>query len=161
MRIGIGYDIHRLIEGRPLILGGVDIPFNYGLDGHSDADALTHAVIDAILGAAGLGDIGGVFGVDRPDTHGIASLTLLKRTMELVARGGWLVNNIDATIIAEKPRLGPHVPAMRQNLAGLLGVDPNRVNVKASTAQGLGEIGSVLAIAVYAAVTLEEPLETK
>jgi len=156
MRFGIGYDIHRLAEGRPLVLGGKTIPYNLGPDGHSDADVLTHAVIDGLLGAAGLGDIGKIFGVDRQETKNISSLVLLKRTMELIRRAGYSVNNMDATIVAERPKLSEHTVEMRKNLAEILEISPERVNIKTSTTQGLGETGNCLAIEVYAVVSINE-----
>lgn len=141
MRVGIGYDIHRLVSGRKLVLGGIIIPFDKGLMGHSDADVLSHAVCDAILGAAGLGDIGMHF----PDTDSqykdINSLKLLARTYEMVHKKGFLIENIDATIFAEAPRLSDYRKEMEENIAREIASEPSRVNVKATTTEGLGLIG--------------------
>jgi 2-C-methyl-D-erythritol 2,4-cyclodiphosphate synthase/2-C-methyl-D-erythritol 4-phosphate cytidylyltransferase len=149
-RAGIGYDLHRLVVGRPLILGGVTIPFERGLQGHSDADAVCHAIIDAILGAAGAGDIGAHF----PDTdqtwRGASSIELLRRAAEIVRAGGLQVGNVDATVVAEQPKIGPHVDAMRANVARALGIAPERVSIKGKTNEGVGEIGRGEAIAVHA-----------
>lgn len=138
MRIGEGFDVHRLISGRKLVLGGVEIPHPTGLLGHSDADVLVHAVMDALLGAAGMGDIGSHF-PDNDDAYkGISSLLLLKRVAGMLNREGWVVGNIDATVAAQKPRLAPHIQRMRENIAGCLGVEAGCVNVKATTTEGLG-----------------------
>ena len=149
-RAGIGYDLHRLVAGRPLILGGVTIPFDRGLQGNSDADAVCHAIIDAILGAAGAGDIGRHF----PDTdqawRGASSIDLLRRAVEIVRGAGLEVGNVDATVIAERPKLGPFVEEMRANVARALGVTPERVSIKGKTNEGVGEIGRGEAIAVHA-----------
>jgi len=154
MRVGSGYDVHRLVQGRKLILGGVTIPFEKGLLGHSDADVVLHAVCDALLGAAGLGDIGQYF----PDTEArfkdISSMDLLARTCQLVRDKGFRVNNVDATILAEAPRLDQHRSAMRANIAGMLKLDPSHVNIKATTMEGLGAIGRGEAIAAMCVVTL-------
>ena len=151
---GIGWDSHRLVEGRPLVLGGVTIPFERGLAGHSDADVLVHAVIDALLGAAALGDIGEYF----PDTDerwaGADSIALLRRVVGLVAERGLAVTHVDATVVIERPRLGPHRDAIRASLAGALGVRPDRVNVKASTGEGLGFVGRGEGVAALAVATL-------
>ncbi len=156
MRIGHGYDVHRLVEGRALILGGVDIPYEKGLLGHSDADVLTHAVMDALLGAACLGDIGQHF----PDTDlayaGADSLALLGKVMELLAVRGYVLCNLDATILAQAPKLAPHIPQMRANLARTMGVDPDQVSVKATTEEGLGFTGQGLGIAAHAVVLLDK-----
>jgi len=141
LRIGTGYDMHPMARKRKLILGGVEIPFAKGLDGWSDADALTHAVIDALLGAAALGDIGGHFPSGEPQYKDISSLTLLKEAGEKLATGGWRIVNIDATVIAEAPRLAGHIERMRQNLSQSLGIEVERVSVKASTANGVGCLG--------------------
>lgn len=154
IRVGVGFDVHRLVQGRPLILGGVRIPFDRGLEGDSDADVLTHAVLDALVGAAGLGDIGTHFGVGRPENMGISSLLLLQQTVALVRRRGYLPNNVDATVVAEAPRIGPHVPAMRAALAEVLGIAEDRVNVKGSTAKGLGTLGAGEGIAAVAVATV-------
>lgn len=154
MRIGHGYDVHRLAQGRALILGGVQIPFERGLLGHSDADVLTHSVIDALLGAAALGDIGGHF----PDTderyRGADSILLLQETAALLARAGWRIGNIDATVLAQRPRLAPHLLAMRQRLADACGVALSQVSVKATTEEGLGFTGSGEGIASHAVCLL-------
>jgi 2-C-methyl-D-erythritol 4-phosphate cytidylyltransferase/2-C-methyl-D-erythritol 2,4-cyclodiphosphate synthase len=149
-RAGIGYDLHRLVEGRPLVLGGVTIPFDRGLAGHSDADAVCHAVTDAILGAAGAGDIGQHFPDTDPAWKGASSLDLLRRAVRLVAERGLGVGNVDATIILERPKLRPFVDAMRANIAAAVGVDVDRVSVKAKTNEGVGELGRGEAIAVHA-----------
>ena len=156
MRIGHGYDVHRLAEGRKLILGGVELPYERGLLGHSDADVLVHAVMDALLGAAGLGDIGKFF----PDTDmayaGISSLKLLDRVMGLLDQAGYRVGNVDATILAQKPKLALYLPGMRENLAVHLGISPGQVNVKATTEEGLGFTGAGEGIAAHAVCLLEE-----
>lgn len=154
MRIGQGYDVHRLAEGRKLILGGVEIPFEKGLLGHSDADVLTHAVMDALLGAAGLGDIGQHFPDSDPKYAGADSLRLLAEVIEKLAQAGWLVGNVDSTIIAQRPRLAEHLPLMRQNLARIMGVLPEQVNVKATTEEKLGFTGAGEGIAAQAAALL-------
>ena len=156
MRIGHGYDVHRLVPGRALILGGVDIPWDYGLLGHSDADVLTHAVMDALLGAAGLGDIGQLFPDTDPAYAGADSLALLEQVMGRLDRAGLRVGNVDATLLAQRPKLAPHIPAMRDNLARVLGVDPGRVNVKATTEEGLGFTGAGEGMAAHAVCLLEE-----
>ena len=137
MRIGQGYDVHRLAEGRKLILGGVDIPWERGLLGHSDADVLTHAVMDALLGAAGLGDIGTHFPDSDPAYAGADSLKLLEHVAKLLGERGFSIKNVDATVLAQKPKLAPHIPRMRENLARAMGVGPEQVNVKATTEEGL------------------------
>jgi 2-C-methyl-D-erythritol 2,4-cyclodiphosphate synthase len=154
MRVGIGFDMHQLREGRRLVLGGVEIPNPRGLDGHSDADALTHAVIDALLGAAGAGDIGARFGTDAAWTRDIQSLRLLEEAVAEVARMGYVVHNADATLVAEAPRLAPHIPAMCGNLARALRVDQGQVNVKATSAKLMGLIGAGEGIAAFAVVSL-------
>ena len=156
MRIGHGYDVHRLTEGRRLVLGGVEIPFEKGLLGHSDADVLVHAVMDALLGAAGLGDIGGLFPDTDPAFAGISSLTLLDQVMDRLGAAGFRVGNVDATLLAQRPKLAPHIPQMRAKLAAHLGVDPARVNVKATTEEGLGFTGSGEGIAAHSVCLLEE-----
>lgn len=154
---GIGWDVHRLVAGRPLIVGGVTIPSELGLDGHSDADVLTHAIIDALLGAAGLGDIGEHF----PDTderwRGADSLDLLRSTRELVAVGGVEIAHVDATVAIERPKLLPHKQAMRENLAGALELPLARVNVKATRGEGMGFVGRVEGAAALAIATIERP----
>jgi 2-C-methyl-D-erythritol 2,4-cyclodiphosphate synthase len=154
IRIGVGFDVHRLVPGRPLILGGVRIPFDRGLEGDSDADVLTHAVLDALVGAAGLGDIGTHFGVGRPENMGVCSLLLLRQTVTLVRTHGYRPNNIDATVVAEAPRIGPHVPAMRASLAEALEIAEDRVNVKGTTAKGLGALGTGEGIAAVAVASV-------
>ena len=156
MRIGHGYDVHRLKEGRALILGGVDIPFEKGLDGHSDADVLTHAVMDALLGAAGLGDIGAMFPDTDPRYKGVSSLLLLEAVRRRLEAEGFRVGNIDATVVAQRPRLAPHLPEMQQNLARVLQIDPRRVNVKATTEERLGFTGREEGLAAHAVCLLEE-----
>lgn len=158
MRIGHGYDVHRLVEGRRLILGGVEIPHVTGLLGHSDADVLTHAVMDALLGACGLGDIGMHFPDTDPAYAGADSLKLLDCVTALLAREGWQVGNVDATILAQRPKLAPHIPAMRDNLARHMGVDSGRVNVKATTEERLGFTGAEEGMAAHA-VCLLVPLK--
>ena len=153
-RAGVGYDIHRLVEGRPLILGGVTIPFERGLIGHSDADALCHAITEAILGAAAAGDIGRHFPDSDPQWKGASSLDLLRRAAAIVARHGLRVQNVDASILAERPKLAPFVDAMRANLADALGVDVGQVSVKGKSNEGVGEIGRGEAIAVHATALL-------
>lgn len=153
-RVGVGFDMHRLVEGRPLVLGGVTIPHARGLDGDSDADVLTHAILDALLGAAGAGDIGTHFGVGRPEIMGISSLVLLGRTMGILQSRGYRPGNVDATVVAETPRLGPHIPDMRRALAGVLGIAEGSVNVKGTTAKGLGSLGAGEGIAAFAVATV-------
>ena len=156
MRIGHGYDVHRLTEGRALILGGVEIPWERGLLGHSDADVLTHAVMDALLGAACLGDIGQHFPDSDPAYAGADSLLLLERTVALVRAAGFRIGNVDATILAQRPKLAPHIPAMRDNLARRMGLAPDRVSVKATTEEGLGFTGAGQGMAAHAVCLLEE-----
>ena len=150
IRVGHSYDVHRLTEGRKLILGGVEIPFEKGLLGHSDADVLAHAVMDALLGAAGLGDIGRHFPDTDPAYSGADSLELLARVAGLLGERGWSVGNVDATILAQRPKLAPHIPQMAENLAKAMGVPPDRVNVKATTEEGLGFTGSGEGMAAHA-----------
>lgn len=154
MRIGTGYDVHRLVEGRALIMGGVEIPNEKGLLGHSDADVLLHAICDALLGAAALGDIGRHFPDSSPTYSGISSLTLLAEVYRLLIEGGFRVNNIDATIVAERPKMAPHIPAMVTNIASALMVDQTAVNVKATTTEGLGFAGRGEGIAAHAVCTI-------
>lgn len=156
MRIGQGYDVHRLVFDRKLILGGVEVPFERGLLGHSDADVLTHAVMDALLGAAGLGDIGQHFPDSDCAYAGANSLHLLAAVMEKLTNAGWRVGNVDATIIAQQPKLANYLPQMRQNLALAMGVVPNQINVKATTEEGLGFTGSGEGIAAQAVALLFE-----
>ena len=154
MRVGHGYDVHRLVEERKLILGGVDIPYEKGLLGHSDADVLTHAVMDALLGAAGLGDIGKHFPDTDPTYKGADSLKLLDHVMEVLREKGWQVGNVDATVIAQRPKLAGFIPQMRDNLAERMGVAPEQVNVKATTEEKLGFTGSGEGIAAHAVCLL-------
>lgn len=156
MRIGHGYDVHRLVEDRALVLGGVEIPHAKGLLGHSDADVLTHAVMDALLGAAGLWDIGHAFPDTDPAYKGISSMVLLERVMETLNDKGLSVGNVDATILAQQPKLAPHIPQMRANLARIMGVSEDRVNVKATTEEGLGFTGAEEGIAAHAVALLRE-----
>ena len=156
MRIGHGYDVHRLVPGRDLILGGVRLEYPLGLDGHSDADVLTHAVMDALLGAAGLGDIGRHFPDSDPAYEGIDSQKLLARVRELLAERGCRVGNIDVTLIAQAPRLAPHIAAMEQRLAATLGIAPDRINIKATTEERLGFTGRREGIACHAVALLTE-----
>ena len=150
MRIGNGYDVHRLTEGRKLIIGGVDIPFELGLDGHSDADVLTHAICDALLGAAALGDIGKHFPDTDAEWAGADSLKLAEHVRGIVCRDGWTISNIDATILAQAPKLAPHIPTMRQKLADTLRIAVERVSIKATTEERLGFTGEKLGIAAHA-----------
>ncbi len=154
MRIGTGYDVHRLVQGRKLIIGGVDIPHEKGLLGHSDADVLLHAICDALLGAAALGDIGRHFPDSDPSYKGISSMKLLSEVRGLVERAGYRVNNIDATIVAERPKMSPHISQMVANVAGAVGADRSAVNIKATTTEGLGFAGKGEGIASYAACTI-------
>lgn len=156
MRIGHGYDVHRLVEGRRLILGGVDIPWERGLLGHSDADVLTHAVMDALLGAAGLGDIGRHFPDTDPAYAGADSLRLLAHVTALLRERGFTVGNVDATVLAQQPKLAPYIPQMRDNLARAIGADPEQVNVKATTEEGLGFTGSGEGMAAHAVALIEK-----
>ena len=154
MRTGIGYDIHRLAAGRRLVIGGVEISHPVGLAGHSDADVLLHAISDALLGAAALGDIGQHFPPSDPQYHDISSRLLLARVRRMVERAGFDVGNVDATVIAESPRLSPHYPEMRRRIAETLGLSVDRVSVKASTPEGLGALGRAEGIAAFAVATL-------
>ena len=156
MRIGHGYDVHRLVEGRKLILGGVEIPYEKGLLGHSDADVLLHAISDAILGAIGEGDIGRHFPDTDPRYKGADSLKLLAHVMKLAEDKGFRLGNLDATIVAQRPKLAPHIPLMRQNIAGVLSAEIDRVNVKATTTEELGFAGRGEGIAAYAVTLMEK-----
>jgi 2-C-methyl-D-erythritol 2,4-cyclodiphosphate synthase len=156
MRVGNGYDVHKLAEGRKLILGGVDIPYSKGLLGHSDADVLIHAVMDALLGAAGLPDIGTHFPDTDPAYKGISSRELLRVTARMLEEKNFKINNIDSIIVAQAPKLAPHIPAMRVNLAFDLKIAGDRVNIKATTTEGLGPEGRGEGIASYAVCTLKE-----
>lgn len=155
-RVGHGYDAHRLVEGRRLILGGVDIPYEKGLLGHSDADVLVHAVIDALLGAAALGDIGQHFPDSDPRYKGISSILLLKESAELLRKAGFLIQNVDATLIAQRPKLAAHIPGMRQNIAEALGLAVDRVSVKATTTEGMGFEGAGEGISAHAVALICE-----
>jgi len=156
MRIGHGYDVHRLVEGRDLILGGVKLDYPLGLDGHSDADVLLHAVSDALLGAAGLGDIGGHFPDTDPQYKGADSLKLLETVGQKVFAAGYRISNIDVTMIAQKPKLKDHIPTMEENIAAALGISADRVNVKATTEEHLGFTGTMEGMACHAVCLLEE-----
>ena len=156
MRIGIGYDIHRFGPGRTLVLGGVALPGETGLEGHSDADVVLHAVIDALLGASALGDIGTHFPADDPQWKDADSSLLLERTLALVRNGGYAAENVDVTVIAEKPRLAQHIPAMRARMAELIRVPGAAVSVKATTNEGIGDIGRGEAIAAVAVALLHQ-----
>ena len=154
VRTGIGWDSHRLADGRPLILGGVEIPFEQGLDGHSDADVLTHAIIDALLGAAGMGDIGAHFPDTDPRYAGADSLSLLGEVLQLLLGERLAIEHIDATVLMERPRLGPHRDAIRDVLSRALGIDRGAINVKASTGEGMGFVGRGEGVAALAVATL-------
>jgi 2-C-methyl-D-erythritol 2,4-cyclodiphosphate synthase len=156
MRIGTGYDVHRLVAGRKLMIGGVDIPFEKGLLGHSDADVLLHAISDALLGAAGLGDIGRHFPDTAPKYKGISSLLLLEDVQRLLKEAGYRVNNIDATVVAEHPKMAPHIPAMVMNIAAAVDVDRTAVNIKATTTEGLGFTGRGEGMAAHAVCTIHK-----
>ncbi|SFC80664.1 2-C-methyl-D-erythritol 2,4-cyclodiphosphate synthase [Butyrivibrio sp. YAB3001] len=159
MRVGMGYDVHRLVEGRDLIMGGVKIPYEKGLLGHSDADVLLHAIMDALLGAAALGDIGKHFPDTDPEYKGADSLVLLKRVGEILEENGYLVGNIDATIIAQAPKMRPHIDNMRKNIADTLGIDISQVSVKATTEEGLGFTGTGEGISSQAICMIESLFE--
>lgn len=159
MRIGMGYDVHRLVEGRDLIMGGVKIPYEKGLLGHSDADVLLHAISDALLGAAALGDIGKHFPDTDPAYKGISSLILLSKVGELLEKNGFLIENIDATIIAQAPKMRPHIDTMRENIAQALGIMAEQVNVKATTEEGLGFTGIGEGISSQAICMLTSPYQ--
>ncbi|MGQ9693326.1 MAG: 2-C-methyl-D-erythritol 2,4-cyclodiphosphate synthase [Thermodesulfobacteriota bacterium] len=154
MRIGFGYDVHPLVSGRKLILGGVEIPYAQGLAGHSDADVLVHAICDSLLGALGAGDIGQHFPDDDPRFQGISSLLLLKEVGSLIAQRRYSVANLDATVIIEEPRIFPYTRQMRDNISQILGVSWQQVNIKATTAEGLGFVGEKRGIAAYAVALL-------
>ena len=156
MRIGHGYDVHRLVEGRRLILGGVDIPWEKGLLGHSDADVLSHALMDALLGAAALGDIGQLYPDNDPAYEGADSIRLLEKVTAVLAENGYRVGNVDCTVIAQRPKLAPHIRNMRERLAKAMGTDVSRVSVKATTEEGLGFSGEGLGIAAHAVALIEE-----
>lgn len=153
-RIGEGWDTHALVTGRPLILGGVTIPHTHGLLGHSDADALAHAITDALLGAAALGDIGKLFPDTAAEFKGADSMVLLAEAYRRVKETGWVIGNLDSTIIAQAPKMAPHIPAMRQRLAEVLGIDVQQINVKAKTAEKMGPVGELRAIEARAVCLL-------
>ncbi|MGE0155409.1 MAG: 2-C-methyl-D-erythritol 2,4-cyclodiphosphate synthase [Geobacter sp.] len=155
MRIGHGYDVHRLVDDRKLIMGGVEIPWDKGLLGHSDADVLLHAVADALLGALAMGDIGKHFPDTDPAFKGADSMKLLEHVVGLVRGRGYRVGNLDATIIAQRPKMAPHIPVMRENIARACGVEVDRINVKATTEEGLGFTGTGEGISAHAVVLLE------
>ncbi len=159
MRIGTGYDVHRLVEDRELIIGGVRIPCEKGLLGHSDADVLLHAIMDALLGAAALGDIGKHFPDSDPAYRGISSLILLEKTGRLLAEKGFLIENIDSTVIAQAPKLRPYIDGMRENIAGALDMDVEYISVKATTEEGLGFTGAGEGIAAQAVCLLTSPYD--
>ena len=146
MRIGLGYDVHKLVTDRKLILGGVEIPYEYGLLGHSEADVLLHAIMDSLLGASALGDIGKHFPDTDPKYKGISSIALLKEVGKLLYENGYKISNIDSTIIAQKPKMAPHIQLMRKNIANALNIDIDQINVKATTEEGLGFTGEGLGI---------------
>lgn len=156
MRVGMGYDVHRLVEGRDLILGGVKIPYEKGLLGHSDADVLLHAIMDALLGAAALGDIGKHFPDTDPKYKGISSIKLLEHVGQLLDENMYIVENIDATIIAQKPKMRPHIEEMEENIAEALGIAKDQINVKATTEEGLGFTGSGEGISSQAICAIEK-----
>jgi 2-C-methyl-D-erythritol 2,4-cyclodiphosphate synthase len=156
VRVGIGYDIHPLREGRKLVIGGVHIRYRLGLDGHSDADVLTHAIVDALFGAAGIGDIGKVFPSDDPKYEGASSLDMLSTAAETIRAAGYRIINVDCTVIAEEPRLQPHLHNMNQRLAASMKIDLGHVNVKATSPEGLGAVGNKEGIAAQAVALIEE-----
>lgn len=159
MRIGMGYDVHRLAENRKMIIGGVEIPYEKGLLGHSDADVLLHAIMDALLGAAALGDIGKHFPDTDPAYEGISSMKLLEKVGQLLEDNRYVIENIDATIIAQKPKMRPYIDTMRENIAGALGIELSQVNVKATTEEGLGFTGAMEGISSQAICMLQRPVE--
>lgn len=157
IRVGMGFDVHKLVDGRELWMGGIKIPHTMGLLGHSDADVLLHAVCDALLGAANMRDIGYHFPDTAADTLGIDSKILLRKTMDIVERKGYTLGNIDATICAERPKMNPHIPAMRQCMAEILNTDPENISIKATTTEQLGFTGRQEGISAYATVLIEKP----
>ena len=156
-RIGEGWDVHALVEGRKLIIGGVEIPYDKGLLGHSDADVLLHAITDAILGAAGMGDIGRHFPDTAVEFKGVDSFVLLQEAARRVREKGWEFGNIDSTVIAQKPKLAPHIPAMQQRIADALGISVEQVNVKAKTAEKMGPVGELQAMEANAVALIYKP----
>ena len=155
MRVGMGYDVHKLVEARPLILGGVKIEYEKGLLGHSDADCLTHAIMDSLLGAAALGDIGKHFPDTDPKYEGADSMVLLAEVRDMLDKRNYIIGNVDATIIAQKPKMAPHIAEMRKNIAEVLCIEEDRVNIKATTEEGLGFTGEGLGIACQSIALLE------
>jgi 2-C-methyl-D-erythritol 2,4-cyclodiphosphate synthase len=153
-RIGIGYDAHRLAKGRPLIIGGLKIPYELGLMGHSDADVLIHAIIDGLLGALAMGDIGMHFPDNDPAYKDIDSMIMLEKVMELVKREGYIINNLDNTIVAELPKLAPHIKGMKERLSGVLGIRTSQINIKATTTEGMGFCGRGEGISAFSVVSL-------
>lgn len=158
-RIGVGYDIHPLIEGRKCIIGGVEIPYEKGLEGHSDGDVLAHSIIDSLLGALSLGDIGGIFGVDKPEYKDVSSLNLLEKVYKLIEDNGYIVNNVDVTVLAQEPNLTEHIDKIRDAISKILKTNKDRVSVKATTAKGMGVVGEKKAIAAYSVASLINQLE--
>ncbi|WP_315791975.1 2-C-methyl-D-erythritol 2,4-cyclodiphosphate synthase [Fischerella sp. JS2] len=154
IRIGNGYDIHRLVSDRPLILGGINIPHSLGLLGHSDADVLTHAIMDAMLGSLSLGDIGHYFPPSDPQWAGADSLVLLSKVHQLIRSQGWQIGNIDSVVVAERPKLKPHIEKMKEKIAGVLQLQPNQVGIKATTNEKLGPVGEEQGICAYAVVLI-------
>ncbi len=161
MRVGFGYDVHRLVEERKLILGGVEIPYEKGLLGHSDADVLVHAVMDAMLGAAGMGDIGRHFPDSDNQYKGINSMILLEKVTELLTEAGYIVNNMDVTVVAQRPKLAGFIPQMEENLAKAVGVEKEDVNVKATTTEKLGFEGEGLGMSAYAVCTIKKQVQAE
>ncbi len=159
IRVGFGYDAHRLVDGRPLILGGVQIPYERGLQGHSDADVLLHAACDALLGAAGLRDLGHHFPDTAPELEGVSSVILLRRVVSMVREAGFELHNLDSTIVAQSPKLVPYIDSMISTIGDVLGVKPQQLSVKATTTEGMGFVGTGEGIAAYAVVTLVESRE--
>lgn len=155
MRVGMGYDVHKLVDNRKLILGGVEIPFDKGLLGHSDADVLIHAIIDSILGACALGDIGKHFPDTEQKYYGVSSIYLLEKTGDLIVEQGYSINNIDATIIAQKPKMLPYIETMRENISKTLKIDINQINIKATTEEGLGFTGQMLGISAQSIASVK------
>ena len=156
IRVGFGYDAHRLVDGRPLILGGVNIPYERGLQGHSDADVLLHAACDALLGAAGLGDLGRHFPNTDPALKGVSSIALIRRVMEMIREAGFEVQNLDSTVVAQAPKLAPHIQTMIATMADAMEVSSRQVSVKATTTEGMGLAGRGEGIAAYAVAALSE-----
>jgi 2-C-methyl-D-erythritol 2,4-cyclodiphosphate synthase len=156
LRIGFGYDVHKLVYGRPLVIGGVTIPFEKGLDGHSDADVLAHAIMDSLLGAAGKGDIGVYFPPSDPGFKDISSLILLKEVHAVIEKSGWRVGNIDSVIVAQAPKFSPYIPRMKSTVAGVLQTEEDLINIKATTTEGLGFTGHGEGIAAYAVALLNK-----